>query len=214
MNESSAIRRKLWFAWSLALVVLAIGGALSWQGRLLPFEREMFEAINGLSIGGWLDVAARLVSDLVWLAVFVVLAAFLFVKRIRRHAWGIGALAVGTYLVTYIVEHIVARARPEDLAVGQELLMRATQDGFGYPSGHTAVIAVIALGLWPYLRQGQRITVVTLVVAVALSRIYLGVHFPLDIIGGLAVAVIVWASSQLLSPRVRQKLYLDSKSSK
>jgi membrane-associated phospholipid phosphatase len=75
-------------------------------------------------------------------------------------------------------------------------------DDFGFPSGHVATTAAWALGLaWSRRKSWQLGVAATWVALMALSRIYLGRHFPADVLGGLAVGVAALAFARLeLSP--------------
>lgn len=71
-------------------------------------------------------------------------------------------------------------------------------DDFGFPSGHVATTASWALGLAWYRRKSWQLGVAaTWVALMALSRIYLGRHFPADVLGGLVVGVAALALARL-----------------
>jgi membrane-associated phospholipid phosphatase len=75
-------------------------------------------------------------------------------------------------------------------------------DDFGFPSGHVATTAAWAMGLaWSRKKSWQLGMAATWVALMALSRMYLGRHFPLDVLGGLVVGVAALALARLeLSP--------------
>ena len=75
-------------------------------------------------------------------------------------------------------------------------------DDFGFPSGHVATTAAWALGLaWSRRKSWQLGAAATWVALMALSRMYLGRHFPADVLGGLVVGVAALALARLeLSP--------------
>ena len=75
-------------------------------------------------------------------------------------------------------------------------------DDFGFPSGHVATAAAWALGLaWSRRKSWQVGVAATWVALMALSRMYLGRHFPADVLGGLVVGVAALALARLaLSP--------------
>src|SRR5688572_7316214 len=71
-------------------------------------------------------------------------------------------------------------------------------DDFGFPSGHVATTAAWALGLaWSRRKSWQIGVAATWVALMALSRIYLGRHFPADVLGGLVVGVGALALARL-----------------
>lgn len=94
------------------------------------------------------------------------------------------------YVLAILIKEIVQRPRPALLL--SEIVPRFDHSiGPGFPSGHTAVATVLALTLWPKVPTRFRWLLVAWMGIVAFSRIYLGVHSPLDIVGGFCIGVIV-----------------------
>jgi membrane-associated phospholipid phosphatase len=126
----------------------------------------------------------------------VIVAAVLVVKK--RYAWTVYLLitAGGGALLNLELKRYFARARP-DIA---EMLRRS--QGYSFPSGHAMGSTVTFLAL-AYLVARMSITwrwksaaialAWTLIVSVALSRVYLGAHWTSDVVAGVAVGTI-WVS--------------------
>lgn len=97
-------------------------------------------------------------------------------------------VTAGEEAVTYVIKHLVQRTRPD------RLLSLFGEDSFSFPSGH-AVRATVLFGLLAYVifksYTSVRARAVTLslyvlsVFLVAASRVYLGVHYPTDVWGGI-----------------------------
>lgn len=80
-------------------------------------------------------------------------------------------------------------------------------DGYGLPSGHTQSTTVIWLYLASKLRRAWAWGLaVGLIVAVGLSRLYLGVHFPIDVAGGLLIGLVVLGAFVALEPTILHHL--------
>lgn len=201
--------KKYWLTLTAALIVLGAGAALAWHGNMPQWELSIFTWINGAEASDWIEMLASLLSDLVWLLVGAFILALLFWRGKRKAAWNAAVLGGGAYVATYVLEHIVQRARPAELLDGTNAVVRASQDGYGYSSGHVAVLLALVLWAWPYAPKWLRALMVVLVIGEAWSRIFLGVHLPLDTIGGAAMAFAVWAGMALLPKVLRRKLYLS-----
>ena len=144
---------------------------------------------------------------------FVLLAplsiAFLLLRRWKRPADDIAlvVIAAGSALLPFVVKLIVARPRPtiEHLSHLSSL---------SFPSEHTtqaaAIYLTIALMLSQSLTRGWREAAIALGVVIALavawSRVYLGVHYPTDVTAGL---VLGWSWALLVFHWARPKLIQD-----
>jgi membrane-associated phospholipid phosphatase len=95
-------------------------------------------------------------------------------------AGGLLALAAGNR-----TKHLVERPRPV------RVRLREVQDGFGYPSSHTATAFGVAVVLTFLVPRRWRWVPVTLATVVGLARMYVGVHYPLDVVGGALVGTAV-----------------------
>lgn len=126
-------------------------------------------------------------------AVWLALAAAAVVRD-RRHAWAaarvllIILLAYGT--IDGILKPIFARTRPFD-AIADVRVVDRRPTTYSFPSGHAAMAFGGAVGLMA-IRPRQR-WLLGLAFAMAVSRIYVGVHYPLDVlVGGLVGGAIGW----------------------
>jgi len=155
----------------------------------------------------WLDEVMWTVSQAkIWIPVYVLLVGLL-VKKFRN--WktvliiliGFGvAVGLSDYLCSGILKPLVCRLRPthEPSLDGMVHLVRGYTGGlYGFCSSHAANTMAVGL-LFSLLYKDNRATV-SLMIWVALncySRMYLGVHYPTDIICGLLVgslwAVLAW----------------------
>ena len=73
--------------------------------------------------------------------------------------------------------------------------------GNAYPSAHTAMVVAVLCALWPWMRWPQRIVGVVVAVLVALNRIYIGAHWPIDVVGGGAIGLLAAAVVWLIATR-------------
>jgi membrane-associated phospholipid phosphatase len=153
----------------------------------------------------WLTGAMRLATDLGAAGVLVPLTLVAgLLWRWRRGSWRPGAVLAGALAGAWVlqvsVKQLVERARPPaGLAV-------VHAGGFAFPSGH-ATDAVATYGTLAFLvahasqrrlpRAAAWAAAAGLVVAVGLSRVYLGVHWLTDVLAGVGLGA-VWAGSLIL----------------
>lgn len=114
------------------------------------------------------------------------------------------------YLVSGFAKDIWGRARPNELLAGVENLDYIVR-GPGFPSGHTALVTAMAFVVARYVPSRYRWVLFALIAFVGVSRLYLGIHAPLDIVGGFAIG---WGAYALFCyVRIRNALP-DKKSAK
>ena len=113
-----------------------------------------------------------------------------------RRFWLAANLAItgiGVWLVAKWIKEEVGRGRPDDLL--PHVNVRDPDSGLGFVSGHAAVAVAIATLIAPYLGRRARWIAIVWAVGVCVSRMYVGVHLPLDVIGGAALG---WAAGSLV----------------
>jgi undecaprenyl-diphosphatase len=112
----------------------------------------------------------------------------------RKVTWLVLASFGGTLLLNSLLKLLFARPRPN---VFPPLM---TETSYSFPSGHTmsavAVYGLLALLLWQRGKRGWAALAGWWVLLVAISRVYLGVHYPSDVLASLALGgiwlIIVW----------------------
>ena len=125
----------------------------------------------------------------------VLFAALLLVAYIdgRQHGdlravagsiWAAGSALVALG-IGQLIGGAINRARPYDAMKGVHVLVARTTD-FSLPSDHATVAGAVALGLFLTNRRWGNIAVV-LAVAMAFTRVYVGAHYPSDVLAGLAL---------------------------
>jgi membrane-associated phospholipid phosphatase/uncharacterized membrane protein YbhN (UPF0104 family) len=176
----------------LGLAVLGVGVLLAQRGELSTFERDVFRLVNDLP--GIVAPAVWVVMQLGNVVSVVVVAAAAAAARRWRAARDVLVSGVLAYVAASVVKGLVGRERPAGFPVGA-VLRDGTVSGIGFVSGHAAVAAAMAAAAAPYLgRRGRRI-VWALAWTVALARVYVGAHLPLDVVGGVATG---WAVGALV----------------
>jgi len=150
----------------------------------------VFYLINRHPPSGLLDFLMMTITALGSGEVLFITALLLILtKEKRKVIAGISMLAGMTlvYQVVSVLKDWVAMPRPFMVLGNVNLLV--AEKGFSFPSHHTAAAFMAAALLSSVF--GRRALFYSLAALVGVSRIYIGVHFPLDVLGGAAVGYIV-----------------------
>lgn len=96
------------------------------------------------------------------------------------------------YLISGFAKDIWGRLRPHELLAGVVNLDYVVR-GPGFPSGHVALATALALTVGRYLPSKYKWLVPVWIISVGWSRMYLGIHAPLDVVGGFAIGWLAYA---------------------
>jgi undecaprenyl-diphosphatase len=175
------------------------------RDRLLGADRRLFEAVAARHWPGADPVLPRLSHaanhGVLWCAAAAALTAARTPRGRRAAARGLASLALASATINTLGKRSVRRTRPVLDSV--PLSRRLKQQPFttSFPSGHAASAAAFAAGV-ALESRGLGAAVAPLATAVAVSRVYTGVHYPSDVLAGAAFAVrgLVPTRDQLPAP--------------
>ena len=191
------------------LIAVAVGGYIAFLGVFGYFAADVQYFPGGVDVSTWvqswrtewLDSVMKVVSTpgFVLVPLTVLASTILFVTGRRKEAVLLLATLLVASVLTFAVKSIVARPRPSAELV--QILVNA--EGRSFPSGHVLRFASFfsVVGLLSSWHMGPSIARSIIfgalalgIGAIGLSRIYLGVHWLGDVVGGYAFgAVIVMA---------------------
>lgn len=171
----------------------------------MGMEIQILDWIQGLR-APWLDSFMMAVTTLgnagvIW----ILLAAVLLIGKKTRPA-GLAvaaALILDLILCNGILKPLFARVRPFDVNTAVELLVARPLD-FSFPSGHTAAAFAAASALGFAGRRRYCLAALVLAALMAFSRLYLYVHYPTDVLGGILVGLLCGFLGALLSRKGRK----------
>lgn len=141
-------------------------------------------------------------------ATIAVSALFAFWYKQRAIAVGLVATMATSTAITYILKHVVARARP-DIAY-----QAIAETGYSFPSGHSSAAAAffgfLVYVVWTRMPPGPRRTLlaaaaITYVIVMAFGRLYVGAHYPSDVLIGLLIGALAAAAGSLVANRLTNR---------
>ena len=141
-------------------------------------------------------------------AVMLLVALLLAMQRQRFMLWSWISINVGGALVEFVLKASVQRQRPEFSAA------HIHRESYSFPSGHammslicyvTLAYVLSSLGRWSHSQRNIAFVIaIVWSLIIAFSRLYLGVHYPSDVFGGLAAAV-AWLAASLTTMHFVQR---------
>ena len=99
------------------------------------------------------------------------------------------ALIIEIVVVNLIMKPLIHRPRPYDMNPMVRLLIKPPKD-YSFPSGHTSMAFTIVSGLFLMKREDLGIAACILASFIAFSRMYLYVHYPTDVLGGIMIGLL------------------------
>lgn len=129
---------------------------------------------------------------------WIILAvALLIPKKTRKAGFAMAiALILGLIFCNMTLKPLVARIRPYDVACIAPYLIEVQHD-FSFPSGHTTASFEGAAVVFLYYKKWG-IAALVLAALIAFSRMYLYVHYPTDILGGIVLGVLfAWVGKKV-----------------
>lgn len=184
---------RLLSAYGLALLSAACFGLVALlvgQNRVADFDSEVISAVQGWESPGlteWMKGFSQIGTTFPVIVISALVAAFLFI--LLRHRWELllfVVVMVGSTSLNKVLKAVFRRERPDFHRLVEEV-------GYSFPSGHAmaafALYGIIAYLLWRHISSPAGKTALVAACAImclciGVSRIYLGVHYPSDVIGG------------------------------
>ena len=183
---------------------MALGGLFFWvRIKILLMNTFLFNLINGWAgQWPWLDTLMILSAKHLWVLLLVVLIVKVGFNRRWHHmaAVAIGSALVARLGIVALIKWLYVHPRP-DLVLETINAVVVPGTGNSFPSGHTSFAFALATGVYLHDKKLGR-WYLAAAALIGFARIFIGVHWPLDILAGVFVGV----ATALIVNRIYRKL--------
>lgn len=166
------------------------GGILLWIQEYLrnPVLTPILKVITTLGNGG-----------AIWILLTLLI---LMMPKTRKAGCMMMAALLGTLLINNILlKNLIARTRPYEVIEGLTYLVRRPSE-FSFPSGHAGSSFAAACVMLRRLPKRYGIPAFVLAVLIALSRLYVGVHYPSDVLFGMISGILISYAAEAIVERI------------
>lgn len=167
--------------------------------KILEIDTDLFLFLNQFH-NGFFDVLMKQISaKLIWVPLYLIVLFFLFKKfKLKKTIlilfFFVILISLTDQTSVHLFKNVFQRLRPCHNTEIQQLTHYLSLPGskYGFVSSHAAnSFAFAFLSLLLFRNKNYTIFILTWAVIVSYSRIYLGVHYPLDILGGAALGIFI-----------------------
>ena len=157
---------------------------------VLDIDNNVYNLISKNIMNDTLSSILKVVTHLGGVA-FIVLLGVLCFMFCKKNRWFITFALVGCTVINQTIKHIVRRPRPN-------VLRLVSESGYSFPSGHSMIsVAFYGLVIYfvykninnKYLKWALISLLSLLILTIGFSRIYVGVHYFTDVVGGFFLAL-------------------------
>lgn len=153
--------------------------------------------------GFWRFITSLGDDGLFWIACGILM---LFFKKTRKAGLaGLLSMALNFLMTNVTIKNLVARPRPYTVLTDLEILIEQPGE-FSFPSGHTSSSFAFAFAVYLLLPPKYGVPALVLAALISLSRLYVGVHYPTDVLGGLIVGCVCALIIARGIPWLKQKI--------
>jgi len=197
-------------------VLLNVIYSLTFLEKIIQYDKDLLVYLNSLGNENWDTFWMTITNQFSWIPLYLL---FLFLIN-KSFGWkkGLSLLLLTALLVTFsdqftvFIKNYFERLRPnQDTSINEIIRILKNNKSFSFLSGHATTSTAVSLLIHLSLKKDYKYTLLFFIwpLLFAYSRIYIGVHFPIDVIAGSVLGVLIGFIFYRLSLKLLLKV--DSK---
>jgi undecaprenyl-diphosphatase len=174
--------------------------------KIIQYDKDLLVYLNGLGTENWDGFWLLITNQLSWIPLYLIFLYMIF----RSFGWkkGLGLLLLTAVMITFsdqftvFMKNYFERLRPNrDPSINEIIRILKNNSSFSFVSGHATTSMAVSLFMYLRLHKYYPYTGFFFIwpLLFAYSRMYIGVHFPLDVIAGALIGILIGFSFYKLS---------------
>ena len=179
---------------------------MSLLDKIIQYDKELLVFINGMGSENWDGFWLLITNQLSWIPLYLLFFYLIF----KVYGWkkGLGLVLLTALLVTFsdqftvFLKNYFERLRPNrDPSINGIIRILKNNSSFSFVSGHATTSSAVTLMMHLTIRKYYKHTLLFFIwpIMFSYSRMYLGVHFPLDVTMGAILGLLIGYLFYILS---------------